>query len=196
MDDVKLERLLDTIAAGVARGEQPGIETRNEVRTLRGDVDGLKVDVASMKSDMVGVKADIASLKSDVSVLKADVSVLKADVTVLKVDVSVLKTDVAVLKTDVAGLKLQVGDLHQGLTRADLNIAGLRTDVGSLKIEFHEFKDTMISSVDRLLQAQADFAAEKVAIDATLRRHDSEIGQLRAADATMQQEIGNLRSPS
>jgi chromosome segregation ATPase len=196
MDDAKLEKLLDGIATGLARVEKKGDETNGKVETLSNKVEKLDASVTTLASDFgrLEKKGDetnskVEGLSNKVEGLGSKVEKLDASVTTLTSDFGRLETTVATLHSDFGRLETTVATLHSDFGRQESNQQALQSD-------FNEFKGVVLSSLDRILKTYTDFAVEKVAIDATLHRHDNEIRNLQKSVDKLQQEIIRLRPPS
>ena len=137
-------------------------------------LDVIATGVARVEKKGDETNSRVETLGSKVETLGSKVETLEANVISLRSDFGRLETKVVTLQTDSVLIK---------------------NTVIMIQTDFHEFKGTMLSSVDRVMKAYSDFAVEKVAIDVTLHRHDSEIRNLQKSVDKLQQEIIRLSPP-
>ena len=69
-----------------------------EIRGTKDEVQSMKKDIQILKDDMKEVKEDVRSLKDDVCTLKGEMKEVKEDVRILKEDVQLLKKKVTCIE--------------------------------------------------------------------------------------------------
>ena len=69
-----------------------------EIRGTKDEVQSMKKDIQILKDDMKEVKEDVRSLKDDVCTLKGEMKEVKEDIRILKEDVQLLKKKVTCIE--------------------------------------------------------------------------------------------------
>ncbi len=103
-DSEKLDLLLAEI-----RGTKDEVQSmKKDIQILKDDMKEVKEDVRSLKDDVCTLKGEMKEVKEDVRILKEDVHTLKGEMKEVKEDIRILKEDVRILKEDVQLLKKKV----------------------------------------------------------------------------------------
>ncbi len=103
-DSEKLDLLLAEI-----RGTKDEVQSmKKDIQILKDDMKEVKEDVRSLKDDVCTLKGEMKEVKEDIRILKEDVHTLKGEMKEVKEDVRILKEDVRILKEDVQLLKKKV----------------------------------------------------------------------------------------
>ncbi len=103
-DSEKLDLLLAEI-----RGTKDEVQSmKKDIQILKDDMKEVKEDVRSLKDDVCTLKGEMKEVKEDIRILKEDVHTLKGEMKEVKEDIRILKEDVRILKEDVQLLKKKV----------------------------------------------------------------------------------------
>ncbi len=103
-DSEKLDLLLAEI-----RGTKDEVQSmKKDIQILKDDMKEVKEDVRSLKDDVCTLKGEMKEIKEDIRILKEDVHTLKGEMKEVKEDIRILKEDVRILKEDVQLLKKKV----------------------------------------------------------------------------------------
>ena len=149
-------------------------EIRNNVLTIKTDVNTIKLDLANINATLVNIYGRVVTIETDIGIVKTDLDIIQVELTKIEGDVTTINTSIGSIQGDITSIKN--------------NVVTITTKIGDLQFSLSQVNSTLVALNQTVATIQTDVGI----INTNINSINLKVTKIEGNITTISTSIGNI----